>query len=100
MNRIASPNQLTAEIQRLLAYSQTSKPSREKLATMAARRATELYSLIKKSAPERDLLAAAKTLHTELVRAASDAEISARWADRQKLSIGKYLMQLRKSVQY
>jgi hypothetical protein len=33
MNRIASPNQLTAELQRLLTYSQTEKPSREKLAS-------------------------------------------------------------------
>ncbi len=32
MQRIASPNELVAELRRLLAYSQTGKPSREKLA--------------------------------------------------------------------
>ena len=32
MDKIASPNELQAELRRLLAYAQTEKPSREKLA--------------------------------------------------------------------
>jgi hypothetical protein len=54
MNKIASPGELQAELRRLLAYSQSEKPSREKLAAGLNALADRVAGAEKETVPESD----------------------------------------------
>jgi len=79
MNRIASPQDLQAEIRRLLAYSQSPKPSREKLAS-------ELQALAGRVAATPKMIGnrpeqVAEWLATNILKVGQDVKI---WVGRGK----------------
>jgi hypothetical protein len=65
MNRIASPQDLQAELQRLLTYSQNPKPSREKLAS-AIRDLADRVAGAKQAASSAERTAAEPGVYTRL----------------------------------